>query len=129
MGEGAQVSPAERDFTEPLFTGLGALKAVIPQAWLSTLLWKPWLVSAPQCRGPTKRSGTCRSPGWWAKLWVQLLAIRSLVPASSLNHLAKSKRFCFQQEQDISHVLSYHFKGNLLPSPVFCTEDSDAAQM
>lgn len=64
----------------------------------------------------------------WAKPWVQLLAIPRLVPACSLNHLAESNRFCFQQEQDISHVL-YHFKGNLLPSPAFCTKDSDAAGM
>jgi len=65
----------------------------------------------------------------WAKPWVQLLAIPSLLPASSLNHLAESKRFCFQQEHDISHVPSYHLKGNLPPSPAFCTADSDAAGM
>lgn len=44
-----------------------------------------------------------------------------------LESFAASKRFCFQQEQDISHVLSYSFKGNLLPSPAFCTEGSKAA--
>lgn len=65
----------------------------------------------------------------WPKLWVQLLAIPSLVPASALNHLAESKRFCFQQEQEISPVSSYHFKGNLLSSPAFCTEDGNAAGM
>lgn len=129
-GKGAQVSPPE------------TIQSLCAQGWVSSKLSFPRPGTAP-CFGNARWS---QPHGAGVPQSAEAQAGAAMVkrdrvgkamgaaftypqPCSCifLESFAESKRFCFQQVQDLSHVPSYHFKGNLLPSPAFCAEGSKAA--